>query len=124
MNRSNELSAQEAAFTFQQQIIQQMQQQQQQHQQQMMQQQGQGGTPGGQGNPNGPMRQGNNNGNSDPLGRESHDKGDNSRSLYDPMGTPAAQRAQKILEELRRRLSDPSRPQEEIDYLERLLKRY
>ena len=92
--------------------------------QQMMQQQGQGGTPGGQGNPNGPMRQGNNNGNSDPLGRESHDKGDNSRSLYDPMGTPAAQRAQKILEELRRRLSDPSRPQEEIDYLERLLKRY
>ncbi len=92
--------------------------------QQMMQQQGQGGNPGGQGNPNGPMRQGNNNGNSDPLGRESHDKGDNSRSLYDPLGTPAAQRAQKVLEELRRRLSDPTRPQEEIDYLERLLKRY
>ena len=92
--------------------------------QQMMQQQGQGGNPGGQGNPNGPMRQGNNNGNSDPLGRESHDKGDNSRSLYDPLGAPAAQRAQKVLEELRRRLSDPTRPQEEIEYLERLLKRY
>jgi hypothetical protein len=32
------------------------------------------------------------------------------------------QRARRILEELRRRLSDPLRPQLELDYLERLLK--
>jgi len=34
----------------------------------------------------------------------------------------AAQRARKVLEELRRRLSDPSRAREELDYLERLIK--
>ncbi len=77
----------------------------------------------GPGEPNGPMSQGRS-GKSDPLGRESHDKRDNSRALYDPLGTPAAQRAQKVLEELRRRLSDPARPRDELDYLERLLKRY
>ena len=81
------------------------------------------GEEGGPGDPNGPMRQGRA-GNPDPLGRESHDKRDNSRALYDPLGTPAAQRAQKVLEELRRRLSDPARPREELDYLERVLKRY
>ncbi len=35
-----------------------------------------------------------------------------------------AQRAREILEELRRRLSDPSRPQLEKNYLERLLERF
>ena len=35
-----------------------------------------------------------------------------------------AARARQVLEELRRRLGDPSRPQVEQDYLERLLKRY
>ncbi|MGQ3348533.1 DUF4175 family protein, partial [Bosea sp. (in: a-proteobacteria)] len=35
----------------------------------------------------------------------------------------ATQRARRILEELRRRLGDPSRPMEELDYLERLLRR-
>lgn len=34
----------------------------------------------------------------------------------------SAQRARKVLEELRRRLSDPSRAREELDYLERLIK--
>ena len=34
------------------------------------------------------------------------------------------QRARRILEELRRRLADPQRPQIELDYLERLLKDY
>ena len=34
------------------------------------------------------------------------------------------QRARRILEELRRRLADPSRPQIELDYIERLLKDY
>jgi uncharacterized protein (TIGR02302 family) len=81
------------------------------------------GEENGPGDPNGPMRQGRA-GNPDPLGRESHDKRDNSRALYDPLGAPAAQRAQKVLEELRRRLSDPARPRDELDYLERLLKRY
>jgi len=81
------------------------------------------GEEGGPGDPNGSMRQGRA-GNPDPLGRESHDKRDNSRALYDPLGAPAAQRAQKVLEELRRRLSDPARPRDELDYLERLLKRY
>jgi hypothetical protein len=81
------------------------------------------GEKNGPGDPNGPTRQGRA-GNPDPLGRESHDKRDNSRALYDPLGTPAAQRAQRVLEELRRRLSDPARPREELDYLERLLKRY
>ncbi len=36
----------------------------------------------------------------------------------------AALRARKVLEELRRRLSDPSRPNDELDYLERLLRSY
>ena len=34
-----------------------------------------------------------------------------------------AERARRVLEELRRRLADPNRPGEERDYLERLLKR-
>jgi hypothetical protein len=34
------------------------------------------------------------------------------------------QRARRILEELRRRLGDPNRPQIELDYIERLLKDY
>jgi uncharacterized protein (TIGR02302 family) len=92
---------------------------------QQMQQQGMGqGQQAGPGNPNGAMQQGDNNPNSDPLGREAHDKTYDSQSRYDPLGVPAAQRAQRVLEELRRRLSDPSRPQEELDYLGRLMQRY
>ena len=34
----------------------------------------------------------------------------------------AAQKARKVLEELRRRLSDPNRARDELDYLERLIK--
>ncbi|WP_353954841.1 DUF4175 family protein [uncultured Methylobacterium sp.] len=33
------------------------------------------------------------------------------------------ERARRILEELRRKLGDPSRPTEELDYFERLLRR-
>ena len=62
--------------------------------------------------------------NPDPLGREQHHRGDNSRSLFDPPGADTARRAARILEELRRRLSDPSRPSLELEYLERLLRRY
>ncbi|MGH6863378.1 MAG: DUF4175 family protein, partial [Methylocella sp.] len=32
--------------------------------------------------------------------------------------------ARRVLEELRRRLGEPARPREEMDYLERLLRRY
>jgi uncharacterized protein (TIGR02302 family) len=57
----------------------------------------------------------------DPLGRpirsRRYDAGDSVRVP----GEIQAQRARKILEELRRRLSDPSRPQGELDYLERLI---
>lgn len=82
------------------------------------------GEQAGEGEPNGPGRTGRDMANPDPLGRESRDRGDNSRSVYDPAGAPAAQRAQRVLEELRRRLGDPARPRDELDYLERLLRRY
>jgi uncharacterized protein (TIGR02302 family) len=65
-------------------------------------------------------------GDADPAGRprsnSTHNPGAN--TPFDPMGTPAVQRAQRVLEELRRRLSDPNRPHDETDYLERLLRRY
>ncbi len=40
------------------------------------------------------------------------------------IGEGVAERAQRVLQELRRRLGDPTRPVEEQDYLERLMKRY
>jgi len=59
----------------------------------------------------------------DPLGRPAAGSPVfNPGSQFNPLGVPAAQRAQQILEELRRRLSDPQRPREETDYLERLLR--
>ncbi len=58
----------------------------------------------------------------DPLGRESGNRGSAlDGSLHG--GADVAERARRVLEELRRRLSDPSRPEEERDYFERLLKR-
>ncbi len=64
-------------------------------------------------------------GDTDPLGRPlANDPAFDPHARFDPMGIPAVERAQRVLEELRRRLSDPSRPQEELDYLERLLKPY
>ncbi len=89
---------------------------------QQMQQQRGPGNQGGPGEPGGPERR--DTANPDPLGRESHTRGDNSRSLFEQPGATAAERAQRILEELRRRLSDPSRPSLELEYLERLLRRY
>jgi hypothetical protein len=77
---------------------------------------GQGSGPGAQ--------PGRNSASPDPLGRESRNRGDQSRSVYNPLGAPSAQRAQQVLEELRKRLSDPARPRDELDYLERLLRRY
>ncbi len=63
-------------------------------------------------------------GDADPLGRPRGGNPFNSASRYDPLGAPAAQRAQRVLEELRRRLGDPSRSREETEYLERLLHSY
>jgi uncharacterized protein (TIGR02302 family) len=57
----------------------------------------------------------------DPLGRDSGDRG----ALFGGGlngGPDVAERARRVLEELRRRLADPNRPGEERDYLERLLR--
>ena len=64
-------------------------------------------------------------GDADPLGRPAgRERAFDPAARFDPMGVPAAERARRVLEELRRRLSDPARPREEMDYLERLLRRY
>jgi uncharacterized protein (TIGR02302 family) len=58
----------------------------------------------------------------DPLGRGA--EGDNGRDdgpLKQSAG--AAERARRVMEELRRRLADPARPTDERDYLERLMRR-
>lgn len=59
----------------------------------------------------------------DPLGRSGSRRGDNANAKYDPLGLPPALRAHKVQEELRRRLGQPERPIEELDYLQRLLRR-
>ena len=61
----------------------------------------------------------------DPLGRPAgSERAFTPSARFDPMGVPAAERARRVLEELRRRLGEPARPREEMDYLERLLRRY
>jgi uncharacterized protein (TIGR02302 family) len=58
----------------------------------------------------------------DPLGRGAEgDKGREDGPLKQSVG--AAERARRVIEELRRRLADPNRPVDERDYLERLMKR-
>ena len=62
----------------------------------------------------------------DPLGREMRRPQGNDmfgEGVKVP-GEIDVQRARRILEELRRRLADPARPQLELDYIERLLKDY
>jgi hypothetical protein len=62
--------------------------------------------------------------NHDPLGREMGHRGQyDSHSRYDPLGLPPAQRARRVQEEVRRRLGQPERPADELDYLQRLLRR-
>jgi uncharacterized protein (TIGR02302 family) len=82
----------------------------------------QAGNQPGQGNP-----QGANQGaarDNDPLGRPFRQRGFNDNGPRIPsVGDSPAQRAQRILEELRRKLGDPTRPREELDYFERLLRR-
>lgn len=58
----------------------------------------------------------------DPLGRPLRDRGMSDGSVVVP-GPDAAARARQILDELRRKMGDPSRPQEELDYFDRLLRR-
>lgn len=58
----------------------------------------------------------------DPLGRTGGGRRD-ARQRYEPLGLPPAQRAHRVQEELRRRLGQPERPPEELDYLQRLLPR-
>jgi uncharacterized protein (TIGR02302 family) len=86
-------------------------------------QQGDGDQPGdAPGNAKG-RQQGAQNG-TDPLGRPMrHNEFSDDFSVKIP-GEIDVQRVRRILEELRRRLADPSRPQIELDYIERLLKDY
>ena len=82
------------------------------------QQQQQGGQQGQQLGENSP------NGNRDPLGREA---GENGRIGTDEQllqGDDVYRRAREILDEIRRRSGDQSRPTEELDYLKRLLERF
>lgn len=60
----------------------------------------------------------------DPLGRPRRTEGPDFGDQVRVPDEIDVQRARRILEELRRRFSDPSRPAFELDYLERLLKRY
>jgi hypothetical protein len=60
----------------------------------------------------------------DPLGRptRSRDYSDG-RVKVPSAGESASERARRILEELRRKMGDPTRPREELDYFDRLLRR-
>jgi hypothetical protein len=84
-------------------------------------QQGDGDQAGdGPGNPRGRQQGAANS--TDPLGRPMrHNEFTDDYTVKIP-GEIDVQRVRRILEELRRRLSDPSRPQIELDYIERLLK--
>jgi uncharacterized protein (TIGR02302 family) len=86
--------------------------------QQMQQGNGQGPGPGQPGR----TGQARANNDTDPLGRplRGRDYGDD--VTVKVPGEIDVQRARRILEELRKRLADPARPQLELDYIERLLK--
>ena len=64
------------------------------------------------------------NSDTDPLGRplRGHEYGDD--ATVKVPGEIDVQRARRIIEELRKRFGDIGRPQEELDYIERLLKDY
>jgi uncharacterized protein (TIGR02302 family) len=63
-------------------------------------------------------------GREDPLGRPQRQRDwADGRVRVPGADESATQRARRILDELRRRLGDPTRPMEELDYLERLLRR-
>jgi uncharacterized protein (TIGR02302 family) len=86
-------------------------------------QQGDGDQPGdGPGNPRGRQQGAQNS--TDPLGRPMRNNEFTDDYTVKIPGEIDVQRVRRILEELRRRLGDPSRPQIELDYIERLLKDY
>jgi uncharacterized protein (TIGR02302 family) len=88
----------------------------QQLQQQMGQGQGQGpGQPGRNGQARAQQE-------TDPLGRPLRGRDLTDDSSVKVPGEIDVQRARRILEELRKRLGEATRPQEELDYIERLLK--
>jgi hypothetical protein len=60
----------------------------------------------------------------DPLGRPLRGREFGNDSSVRIPGEIDVQRVRRILEELRRRFADPSRPKIELDYIERLLKDY
>jgi uncharacterized protein (TIGR02302 family) len=91
---------------------------------QQMQQNGMGAGMGqGPGEP-GSMREGREGRDVDPLGREAQNPEYDNDSRYDPLGAATAQRAEQVLQELRRRLGNENRPREELDYYDRLLHPY
>jgi uncharacterized protein (TIGR02302 family) len=82
----------------------------------------QAGDQPGQGNPQGRGQASQQN--NDPLGRPTRSRDFSDGRVRVPnAGESASQRAQRILEELRRKLGDPMRPREELEYFERLLRR-
>jgi uncharacterized protein (TIGR02302 family) len=85
-------------------------------------QQGDGDGQDGPGNRVGRQQSGGNQ--TDPLGRPLHGREFGDDLTVKIPGEIDVQRVRRILEELRRRLADPARPQIELDYLERLLKDY
>jgi len=88
--------------------------------QSMQRQMGQGQ---GQGRGQGRLGQARGDDETDPLGRPLHGHDYDDSSVKVP-GDIDVQRARRIIEELRKRFGDLARPQEELDYIERLLKGY
>jgi uncharacterized protein (TIGR02302 family) len=96
-----------------------------QQMQQMQQGEGQdqqAGDQPGQGDPRGQGQTARDN--NDPLGRPTRNRDFSDGRVRVPgLNETASERARQILEELRRKLGDPSRPREELDYFDRLLRR-
>ena len=88
--------------------------------QSMQQQMGQGPGPGQNGRMGLPRAQRD----TDPLGRPLRGREYGDDYTVKVPGEIDVQRARRIIEELRRRFGDALRPQEELDYIERLLKDY
>ncbi len=88
--------------------------------QSMQQQLGQGPGPGR----NGRLGQPRADQDTDPLGRPLHGRDYGDDTTVKVPGEIDVQRARRIIEELRKRFGDFARPQEELDYIERLLKDY
>jgi hypothetical protein len=88
--------------------------------QSLQQQLGQGPGPGQNGRMGLPRAQRD----TDPLGRPLNGRDYGDDVTVKVPGEIDVQRARRIIEELRRRFGDVLRPQEELDYIERLLKDY